>query len=248
MPEPPCSRIAPEDAKTAGVCAARAHVLLALGDNDRARQDLEAAIRLEPENVLARITRGRLALAEKRPEAAADDLVRALARWPDSRDEFDLRAVVNRLIATNDAVFARAVSLRPDDPQVWVARGRHLAWLGRWRDASDAYTKGSARDRRPTTGSSRRGARAGRRRSRLSPAVRPDGRAHEEAGLGSRLVRAFGRVEDRADLGRFGRRTRADRPLGRRPRGSTRTNDGSTTSPGLPDCEAEIRMSRRSGS
>ena len=47
------SRIAPEDAKTAGVRAARAHVLVALGDNDRAREDVEAAIRLEPENVLA---------------------------------------------------------------------------------------------------------------------------------------------------------------------------------------------------
>jgi predicted Zn-dependent protease len=136
------SRIAPEDAQTAVVCAARAHILLALGEPDRARQDLEAAIRLEPENVLARITRGRLALAENRPEAAADDLMRALARWPDSRDEFDLRSVIDRLIVTNDAVFARAVALRPSDPQVWVARGRHLAWRGRWKDASDAFAKG----------------------------------------------------------------------------------------------------------
>ncbi len=143
------SRIAPKDAQTASVCAARARVLLALGDTDRARQDLEAAIRLDPENVLALITRGRLALAENRPEAAADNLARALGRWPDSRDEFDLRAGVDRLIASSDAVFARAVSLRPDDPQLWVARGRHLAWLGRWKDASDAYSKGFA-PRRPS--------------------------------------------------------------------------------------------------
>ena len=136
------SRIAPEDAQTAGVRAARAHVLIALGDTGRAREDLEAAFRLEPENDLARITRGRLALAENRPEAAADDLMRTLARWPDSRDELDLRSVIDRLIVTNDAVFARAVALRPGDPQVWVARGRHLAWLGRWKDASDAYAHG----------------------------------------------------------------------------------------------------------
>jgi tetratricopeptide (TPR) repeat protein len=135
-------RIAPEDAQTAGVRAARAHVLIALGDTDRARQDLEAAFRLEPENVLARITMGRLALAENRPDAAADDLMRALARWPDSRDELGLRYVIDRLIVTSDAAFARAVALRPGDPQVWVARGRHLAWLGRWKDASDAFAKG----------------------------------------------------------------------------------------------------------
>ena len=73
---------------------------------------------------------------------AADDLVHALARWPDSRDEFDLRAVIDRLIVTNDAAFARAVALHPGDPQIWVARGRHLAWLGRWKDASNAFAKG----------------------------------------------------------------------------------------------------------
>jgi serine/threonine protein kinase/tetratricopeptide (TPR) repeat protein len=136
------SRIAPEDAKTADVIAARAHILLSLGDRDRAREDLESAIRLEPENVLARMTRGRLALADRRPEEAAEELVRALAGRQDHPDASGLRSILERLFAADDAVFARAVALRPSDRQLWVAKGRHLAWLGHWNDAADAFGRG----------------------------------------------------------------------------------------------------------
>ncbi len=135
-------RIAPEEVIRASVTAARAHVLLSLGDRDRARQDLESAIRIEPESFLTWITRGRLALAERQPDAAADNLLQALARCPDSRNEEGLRVVIDRLFAADDAVFARAVALRPSDPQLWVTRGRHLAWLGRWKDAADAFGRG----------------------------------------------------------------------------------------------------------
>jgi serine/threonine protein kinase/tetratricopeptide (TPR) repeat protein len=136
------ARIAPEDAKTANVVAARAHILVALGDNDQAREDLEAAIRLDPLNVMARLTRGRLALAEGRPEAAAEDLVQALSRWPNSRDPYDVRGIIDRLLTADDSAFARAIVLRPDDPQLWITRGRYFAWRGRWKDAAEAYARG----------------------------------------------------------------------------------------------------------
>jgi tetratricopeptide (TPR) repeat protein len=136
------SWISPEDSRSASVAAARAHILVALGENDRAREDLEASLQLDPKNVLARITRGRLALAERRPDAAAEDLVHALARWPESRDPYEVRAVIDRLLVTDDAAFARAVALRPADPQLWITRGRYFAWRGRWKDAAEAYARG----------------------------------------------------------------------------------------------------------
>lgn len=66
----------------------------------------------------------------------------ALSRWADSRDPYETRGVVDRLLAENDLAFDRAVALRPDDPQLWITRGRHFAWRGRWKDAAEAYARG----------------------------------------------------------------------------------------------------------
>jgi tetratricopeptide (TPR) repeat protein len=46
------------------------------------------------------------------------------------------------LLASSDAAFARAVALRPEDRQLWTARGRYLAWHDRWTEAADAYARG----------------------------------------------------------------------------------------------------------
>jgi tetratricopeptide (TPR) repeat protein len=130
--------IAPNDAD---LLAARGFVLAQVGDTARAKADCDAALGIASDNLLGRYARGRLALAEGRP-AAAEDLVRVLAQLPDVRTPEADRFVIDGLLASSDAVFARAVELRPKDPQLWVARGRYLAWHERWHDAAEAYARG----------------------------------------------------------------------------------------------------------
>jgi serine/threonine protein kinase/tetratricopeptide (TPR) repeat protein len=132
----------PIDPNDAGLLAARAFILSRIGDAGRAKEDREAALRIDPDQLLARYDRGRLALAEGRPAAAAEDLVCVLAHLPDDRIPGAARFIVDGLLASSDAAFARAVELRPKDPQLWVARGRYLAWHERWKEAAEAYRRG----------------------------------------------------------------------------------------------------------
>jgi tetratricopeptide (TPR) repeat protein len=122
--------------------AARGHVRALLGDTEAALADQDVALRLDPTNLLARLDRGRATLARGKPEEAAADLVQVLPHLPDDREVYADRYRVDMLLASSDAAFARAVALRPDDRQLWTARGRYLAWHGRWKEAADAYARG----------------------------------------------------------------------------------------------------------
>jgi serine/threonine protein kinase len=123
----------------ASLLAARGHLLSEIGESDRARDDLDSALRLDRDNTLARIDRGRLALTRGDADEAADHLVRALRRLPDDRNLQSERYPIDMLLASSDPAFSRALVLRPEDPQLWVARGRYLAWNGRWKEAAQAY-------------------------------------------------------------------------------------------------------------
>jgi tetratricopeptide (TPR) repeat protein len=131
--------IAPNDAD---LLAARAFVLAQVGDAGPAKAAYDAALRIEPDHLLARYGRGRLALAQARPEAGAADLTRVLAQLPDLPTPEADRFIIDGLLASSDDAFRRAVELRPGDRQLWVARGRYLAWKERWRDAAAAYERG----------------------------------------------------------------------------------------------------------
>jgi serine/threonine protein kinase/tetratricopeptide (TPR) repeat protein len=123
----------------AEILAARAHVRAAIGDADGARQDTEAALRIEPQNVLALCDRGRIALAQRRYDEATRDFAHALDRMAEGREIYAERYGVDTLLASADECFRRAVALRPGDRQLWIARGRYLAWHGRWKEAAEAY-------------------------------------------------------------------------------------------------------------
>jgi tetratricopeptide (TPR) repeat protein len=131
----------PIDPADADLLAARGYLRGLLGDREVARADLEAALRIDPDHLLARLGRGTAALAD-RPEAAAEDLVAVLKQLPDLRTMDADRLVIDNLLAPADAAFQRAVRLRPADLQLWTARGRYLAWNGRWAEAAEAYAKG----------------------------------------------------------------------------------------------------------
>jgi tetratricopeptide (TPR) repeat protein len=85
---------------------------------------------------------GKQALKEARPQEAAESLVRALEPIQDDRRMEAARFEIDGLLASSDEAFAKAAGLRPDDPQLWVARGRYLAWHGRWKEAAEAYGRG----------------------------------------------------------------------------------------------------------
>ena len=126
----------------AALHAVRGHVWGLLGEAEKAKSDREIALRLDPKNSLVHRDRGLAALKEGRPEDAASDLVVALASLSENRDLGAPRNQIDGPLAASDAAFRRAVALRPDDPQLWVARGRYLAWQGRWKEAADAYARG----------------------------------------------------------------------------------------------------------
>jgi tetratricopeptide (TPR) repeat protein len=147
-------KVGPIDPKDAGLLAARAFVLSQIGDDERAKADYDAALRINPDQLLACYARGRRALAEGRHAAAAEELVHMLAQLLDSRtphaDRFIIddrtphadRFIIDGLLASSDVAFKKAVELRPKDLQLWVARGRYLAWHERWKEAAEAYSRG----------------------------------------------------------------------------------------------------------
>src|SRR5262249_5320870 len=102
--------------------AARGHLFFLLGDMKKAAVDIDTALGQDPDITLARLDRGRIALDQKRPVEAADDLVAVLSALPDDRNMNADRFPVDLLLASSDQAFERAVALRPDDPQLWVAR------------------------------------------------------------------------------------------------------------------------------
>ena len=52
------------------------------------------------------------------------------------------RAWLDGEVARREHLFSLVLADRPTDTQLWIARGRYLAWLGRWRQALSAYDNG----------------------------------------------------------------------------------------------------------
>jgi serine/threonine protein kinase/tetratricopeptide (TPR) repeat protein len=51
------------------------------------------------------------------------------------------RAGLDTEVVRREDIFPRAVAQRPNDTQLWLARGRYLAWLGRWDTTRAAYDR-----------------------------------------------------------------------------------------------------------
>ena len=142
-------RIEAADVASPSERAARGWILSALDETDAALADFDACLEADPENFVARLGRGRLRLAAGRSSDAAEDLVRALDQHDKDRaDPFALRATIDRLIVSDDLAFRRALELRLDDRQLWVARARRFAWAQRFKDAAEAYGR-AVEDARP---------------------------------------------------------------------------------------------------
>jgi WD40 repeat protein len=78
-------------------------------------------------------------------DRVATDFDRLLDTLPDDGHCLATRAAVDLEIVRRDRLFAAMLRCRPDDTQLWIARGRHLAWLERWDEASAAYGRVATR-------------------------------------------------------------------------------------------------------
>ncbi len=131
----------PVDPKDADLLAAYGYLRRLAGDTERGRADRDAALKLRPDHPLARFDRGSATIAD-RPEQAAADLVLVIQKLPDLRsEEMADRLIMDKLLATSDRAFQRAIELRPGDQQLWACRARYLAWNSRWKEASQAYLR-----------------------------------------------------------------------------------------------------------
>ena len=118
----------------------RAHQWMGLKQWPAATADLDFALHDRPGDDHLRELRGECRRGSGDPSGAASDLVAVLKTLPDGRSLAATRTRIDRLLASDVATFECAVALRPDDLQLWTARGRYLAWQGHWREAVSAYS------------------------------------------------------------------------------------------------------------
>jgi tetratricopeptide (TPR) repeat protein len=109
---------------------------------EKAAADCEAAIRQHPNDAAGWFERGCvLALQERWMEAAAD-FDKALSKpentlYSGMAGPVDIRTEILRW----DPVFTELTRLRPNDAELWLARGRSLNQKGKTADALTAYSK-----------------------------------------------------------------------------------------------------------
>jgi WD40 repeat protein/tetratricopeptide (TPR) repeat protein len=109
---------------------------------EAAAAEYSRAIRERPDDPDLRIGRARLLARLGRPDEAAADLARALGLLaPDPGVQSASSRLANELTA-NEAVFARVLALKPDEPMLWCVQGRGHARHGRWDCAASEYARG----------------------------------------------------------------------------------------------------------
>jgi tetratricopeptide (TPR) repeat protein len=121
----------------------RSEILAGLGRDSEAKGERGRAMGLliDDETLFTRLEGLRADAAPQQLDLAASELARLLERIPDRPGISDQRAGADIEIVSREALFSRVVALRPKDTQLWVARGRYLAWLGRWDEAAAAYRR-----------------------------------------------------------------------------------------------------------
>ena len=117
---------------------ARAHIWRSRHDADRAKADLDEAIRANPSNVRARISRAIALRLQKSPGLARVDLDAALAVDPNNADVYFQRAFLESTQGDNEHAisdYARSLELKPNQGWAHVNRGFLLRAAGKLDDA-----------------------------------------------------------------------------------------------------------------
>jgi WD40 repeat protein/tetratricopeptide (TPR) repeat protein len=90
--------------------------------------------------------RGALRLEESRWDEAAAAFARELELLPEDRRWQSPRSKRALNLARSEQAYARLLELRPDDGQLWCARGRFHALHGRWDQAAADFARGITLD------------------------------------------------------------------------------------------------------
>jgi tetratricopeptide (TPR) repeat protein len=117
-------------------------LLLELDVRDEAQRELDAALKLDPQHVAARISRARLMLAEDRDADAIDALQKVVA---DASTDASAHLYLGRALARAwrheeaIAVLSRATRLNGENPSVWLALSEAALALNRDAQANAAF-------------------------------------------------------------------------------------------------------------
>jgi tetratricopeptide (TPR) repeat protein len=121
---------------------ARAHRLGDLGRWEQAETDIGRAVALQPDDPKIRRERNRIFLARGRIDELAVEYAARLGRskigpkWDTERNKLALE------LAEWDPIFTRLTRERPDDPFLWIGRGRYYVLRNQWNEAAAAYARG----------------------------------------------------------------------------------------------------------
>ena len=142
---------------------ARARRLADLKRWQQAMVDIERGLDLDPGDLQLRSERNRIFIATGRADELAVEYTARLDRakagptWSTERNKVALE------LARSDEVFSRLAKQRPDDPYLWIGRGRHYALQSRWKEGAADYARVSRRPSRASIGSSTQRPLPGRR-------------------------------------------------------------------------------------
>lgn len=136
--------------KSAGRGDARYHTLRgqtlrALKQPAEAAVELEAALRADPDSLIARVFRGLVRLDLREPALAREDFAEAVARAPGDAEHHRLLAIAARRcedFEASIAAYREAVRLAPARPQLWVDLSVIYEELGRLAEVAETLEKG----------------------------------------------------------------------------------------------------------
>lgn len=134
--------VRPKDAEIWLMCA---KINAQLGRKNRAAADFARAIEFDPQHPNDPEfwrERARKSIDFGRADQAAADFARLVSLLPESPASDSPRSRAALEAVQNDAVFAKLLEVRPNDPQLWIAHGRVHALRGNWQQAANDYAKG----------------------------------------------------------------------------------------------------------
>ncbi len=83
-------------------------------------------------------------MSQSRWNEAAADFARELELLPEDRNWNSKRGLRAQKLAQWDRAYSRLLELRPEDGQIWSARGRYHVQRGLWNDAAADFARGVA--------------------------------------------------------------------------------------------------------
>jgi tetratricopeptide (TPR) repeat protein len=112
------------------------------GRSRQAEALLERAIARQPRDPNTWVQCGLVQDRLGRSDQAVGDFIKAIELFPKDRFFASPRSQLILELARHERIFSALMEARPDDKQLWIARGRYHALRDRWRRAAADYGRG----------------------------------------------------------------------------------------------------------